>query len=114
MTRQIAVMHFATSILTITFTWVFMVFALKALWPQDVDPAVHLLRALAGAAGCLPRIGSRLRLNVGTAVRIAGRAMDGQPSSSTKHHLKRLAMTQREFAAPVASISEVTAPSHAN
>lgn len=50
MTRQIAVMHFATSILTITFTWVFMVDTLKALWPQDVNPAVNLLRALASAA----------------------------------------------------------------
>ena len=76
MTRQIAVMHFATSILTITFTWVFMVFALKALWPQDVDPAVHLLRALAGAAGCLPRMGSRLRQDTSPQRPLGGRGIE--------------------------------------
>ena len=65
---------------------------------------LNLLRALAGAASCLPRIGTWHRLNIDAAALIAEHFMDGQPANSIKHHLMRLDGPQWAVSTPTASI----------
>lgn len=66
---------------------------------------LHFLRALAGAAGCLPRIGFRRRLSA------PARPIRGcrHPAGAGMHHLQRLDGPQRALSTPDPSIAR-TAP----
>lgn len=74
-------------------------------WPRVKNPLTSYYAPLLARPPPCRESGGGFGFEVGAAALIAERAMGGQPSSNTSHHLKQLRLLQWTVRRPAASIS---------